>query len=105
MDEAAFDAAMMDIYTTAKREVNYTASIFLQMLYDNRGLDTARTLIYAEHPSEGYTALYELGRLDLTVEALVLQSQWRQLFADEPELLDRARRRLVDYRYAVDAIQ
>ncbi len=62
-------------------------------------MDTARILINAGQPSEGYTALCERGRLDLTVEALVLQPEWQALFAQEPGLLDRARRRLADYGY------
>src|SRR4051794_29632564 len=99
MDELAFDAAMMRIYIRALDEVGYNATRYLQMLHDHRGLETARILINATQPSEGYTALWERGRLDLTVEALVLQSTWRTLFEEEPELLDRARNRLNEYGY------
>ena len=99
MDECAFDAAMMRIDVRVRDEVGYNATRFLQMLHDHRGLETARILVNATQPSEGYTALWELGRLDLTVEALVLQPEWQSLFAEEPEFLDRARRRLADYRY------
>lgn len=97
--EALFDDAMMQIYVRARNETGYNATRYLQMLNDNRGLDTARTLVLANNASEGYTALWERGRLDLTVEALVLQPQWQPLFADEPELLARARQRLTDYKY------
>jgi hypothetical protein len=64
--ENRFDEAMMQIYVRAKNEVKYNAVRYLQMLHDNRGMDTARILILAEQPSEGYTALWERGRLDLT---------------------------------------
>ena len=58
----------------------------------------AKQLINERNPSEGYTALWELGRLDLTVEALVVDnSVWHPLF--EPDELDRAQKRLRDYRY------
>jgi hypothetical protein len=97
--EASFDEAMMRIYVRAKSEVGYNATRYLQMLHDLRGLETARMLVLADQPSEGYTALWERGRLDLTVEALVLQSEWQPLFGEEPELLERARRRLSDYGY------
>lgn len=51
-------------------------------------------------PSAGYTALYELGRLELTVEAMVLETpEWRELFTDDE--LKRARRRLTQYCYQV----
>jgi|SRR5947209_14759627 len=96
--EAAFDKAMMDIYVRAKAEANYTASIFHRMLCERGGLATAKQLINERIPSEGYTALWERGRLDLTVEAVVTDSSvWYPLF--EPDELDRARRRLRDYGY------
>jgi hypothetical protein len=99
MDEAAFDVAMMRIYVRARDEAGYNATRYLQMLHDHRGLETARILINAAQPSEGYAALWERGRLDLTVEALILQPQWQTLFAQELELLQRARDRLTKYGY------
>lgn len=97
--ETSFDEAMMRIYVRAKSEVGYNATRYLQMLHDKRGLETARILVLADQPSEGYTALWERKRLDLTVEALVLQPDWLPLFAEEPQLLERARRRLTEYGY------
>lgn len=96
--ETQFDHAMFGIYRRAKDEAGYNATIFLQMLTDNGGLSTAKTLINSAKPSDGYTALYMRGRLDLTVEALVIEDErWHSLFgADE---LERARKRLRDYRY------
>jgi hypothetical protein len=97
--ETRFDDAMMQIYVRANNEVGYNATRYLQMLHDNRGLDTARVLVLADKPSEGYTALWERNRLDLSVEALVLQPEWQPLFAQEPELLERARQRLTANGY------
>lgn len=93
-----FDQAMFDIYKRAKRETGYNATLFLQMVTNNGGLQTARTLINARKPSDGYTALYERGRLDLTVEAMILENpRWHELFT--PEELERARGRLKQYGY------
>lgn len=63
--KAQFDLAMFDVYRRAKAEANYNATIFLQMITDSGGLLTAKTLINAPKPSDGYTALYMKGRLDL----------------------------------------
>ncbi|KRS18375.1 hypothetical protein [Roseovarius indicus] len=95
-----FDQAMFNIYKRAKEEAGYPANIFLRMITERGGLATAKTLINSPQPSDGYTALYELGRLDLTVEAMVLETrEWQELFtADE---LKRARRRLNQYGYQV----
>jgi hypothetical protein len=96
--EDEFTQAMFDIYRRAKDEAKYLANIFLQMVTDRGGLDTARYLINQPRPSDGYTHLYERGRIDLTVEAMIVEnSKWHPLFV--PEELDKARRRLVEYGY------
>jgi len=96
--KAEFDAALFKVYRRAKDEAGYNATLFLKMLNDNGGLVTAKTLINASKPSDGYTALYMRGRLDLTVEAVVVEDdKWHALFTDEE--LARARKRLHDYRY------
>ena len=97
--EERFDVAMMDIYRRAKSEAKYDATRYFQMLGEHRGLETARILLHAEKESEGFTALWERGRLDLTVEALIHDHpEYHALFTDEERQI--ARRRLEEYRYA-----
>ncbi len=96
--EERFDEAMMNIYRRTKAEAKYDATRFSQMLTEHRGLETARILLHADTVSEGYTALSERGRLDLTVEALIHEHpEYHPLFTDEE--LAVARRRLTDYKY------
>lgn len=96
--ERQFDQAMFEVYRRAKDEAGCNATMFLQMLSDTNGRRTAKALINAAKPSDGYTALYMRDRLDLTVEALVIEDQrWHPLFTEDE--LKRARRRLKDYRY------
>lgn len=93
-----FDGAMFDIYRRAKAEAGYNATIFLQMISDKGGLATAKYLINASKVSDGYTHLYERGRLDLTVEALVVEeTRWWELF--DPSEVEAAKRRLDQYGY------
>ena len=93
-----FDQAMLSIYQRAKSEAGYVASIFFHMLNERGGVSTAQYLINASQPSEGYTKLFELGRLDLTVEAEVVENiRWHSLFSTDE--LRRARKRLSEYRY------
>lgn len=97
-----FDEAMFRIYEAAKSEAGYTASAFLGMLGRLGGVLTAKQLINGTKPSDGYTALYERGRLDLTVEALVVGNEkWHALFSAEE--LARARKRLREYGYVADS--
>ncbi|MBB4053108.1 hypothetical protein GGR20_002764 [Devosia subaequoris] len=89
---------MFDIYNRAKTEAKYNATVFLGMLSDRGGLATAKFLINSDRQSDGYTALMLAGRLDLTVEALVVEEgRWSSLFL--PEEIERARRRLRNNQY------
>lgn len=93
-----FDQAMHGIYHRALSEAGYKASIFLNMLFAHRGVETARRLIHSTHVSDGYTALWERKRLDLTVEALICDDdKWHPLFT--PEELAICRKRLSQYNY------
>lgn len=93
-----FDVPMFEIYRRAKVEAGYNATIFLRMISDRGGLATAKYLINATTPSDGYTHLYERGRLDLTVEAMVVENpQWHELFTQDE--LAAAKRRLKKYGY------
>jgi hypothetical protein len=94
---AEFERAMKDVYVRAKSEVNYTATYFLGMLSDYGGLGTAQRLLASTQASTGFTALYESGRLDLTVEALVVKPEFASLFTDEE--IDIARQRLDQLGY------
>jgi hypothetical protein len=93
--ERRFHRAMIRIYDTAKRELGYNATRFLQMISEQGGLSTARQLLWSEAPSEGFTTLWERGRLDLTVEAHILCDEFASLFTDEDR--ERARTRLEEY--------
>lgn len=72
------------------------------MLNERGGLETAQTLLYAGDVSEGYVALWERKRLDLTVEALILDSRWKELFTDEDRAV--ARERLEKYGFDTSEI-
>lgn len=95
-----FDESMRDIYTRAVREANYNPTIYLRMLSEHGPLDTARRLLAATNPSAGFVTLWEKGRLDLTVEALVLTPEFQQFFTEDE--LDTARERLERLGYRGD---
>jgi hypothetical protein len=93
---------MVDIYRRAKGEAGYTATYFLSMVSERAGYETAQYLIHTARPSDGYTALCERRRLDLNVEALLLQPEWSDLFSAED--LELARQRLIDYGFDVNQV-
>lgn len=96
--EKKFGLAMLDIYQRAKSEANYPANLFFGMLSDRGGLATAQYLINQDKPSDGYTNLYQRGRLDLTVEAVIFDNPvWHPLFTEEE--MAKVKKRLNQYEY------
>jgi len=96
--ERQFNEAMLDIYRRAKAEAGYNATRFLGMVVERGGCETARYLLRSETVSEGYTALWERNRLDLTVEAVILRPEWQLLFSDVERRV--AVKRLREYGYS-----
>ena len=95
--ERHFHEAMLEIYSRAKAEAGYNATRFLSMVVERGGLETARSLLNAATVSEGYAALWERKRLDLTVEAMILRPDWAALFSDAERCT--AVKRLRDHDY------
>lgn len=90
-----FHNAMLSIYDAAlKLKPTYRATSFLRMVNEHGGKEAADRLLATGNPSQGFTELYLRGKdnLKLSVEYLVLQNPWRNLFSSEQ--LEIARQRL-----------
>ena len=94
--EREFPGEMIRCYKEAKEE-GYTPSLFLQMVNDMGGVATAKKLINDPTPSDGFRRLWEMGRLDLTVEYVVaFETKYRALFTQAERLA--ARKRYEEYK-------
>lgn len=93
-----FNLSMYDIYKKAKTEVKYNATRYLHLLDAHGGFETARILINSPTVSEGYSKLWELGRLDLTVEALIWDNPEYHVLFSKKEIL-MLQKRLIEYMY------
>ncbi|MFH1890328.1 MAG: hypothetical protein ABIJ91_02040 [Candidatus Kuenenbacteria bacterium] len=91
---------MWKSYFDTKRETRYSPEYFRKMLEEHGGLGTAQRLLSSKKPAQGFIELWMRGRLDLTVEALVLQDKYKDLFL-EPEL-ETAKIRLKSLGYNID---
>ena len=89
--EAQFHEAMLGIYDEAST-FGYHPTYFLQMVHEHGGVQAAKILLSGDTPSEGFVRLWKEGRLDISVEALVLRERWRGLFT--ADYLHEAYRRL-----------
>ena len=94
--EERFHDEMVRLGQETTRDV-YTPRRFIDMVNESGGLGAAKRLLNALDVSDGFSRLWEAKRLDLTVEAVVLQDKWVSLFT--PEELSTARQRLEDLGY------
>ena len=78
--------------------MGYRAPYFLRMVQERGGLDAAKRLLSASEVQSGLTRLWELGPLDISMEALVLQEPWARLFSEDERRV--ASERLEPYGYA-----
>jgi hypothetical protein len=92
--EDLFHQEMLNVYSNALWHCRYDARIFLPMVNDHGGLEAARRLLATSYLPDGFAELWMRGRLDLTMEALVVKEPWRRLFTDEE--ITVARQRLAD---------
>ena len=97
--EAQLDKAMHEIYVRAKEEADYNAGYFLNMLRDLGGIGTAKSLINAPKISDGFAALWERKRLDLTVEAMILKrEEFHPMFTEEELAICKKRLHQLGYK-------
>ncbi len=95
-----FHTAMLGIHAAAlKLKPPYRPTEFLRMVQSYGGKETAARLLATPNPSSGFTELFLRGKdkLRLSVEYLVLQHPWRDLFTAEQRA--RARKRLQDVEF------
>ena len=92
--EEQFHKRMLSLCQEAARVVNFP-TILSRRIQKHGGVEAARRTVQDMTPT--FEKLWEAKRLDLTVEAVVLDPQWAELFA--PEDLAIARQRLVDVGY------
>lgn len=97
--DARFHQDMLDTYEPLKRKYRYNATYFLQMVLEYGGVETSRRLLWKDDVADGFTTVWELKRLDLSVEAFVLPPECAPLFTEEERGIARAR--LKGYGYFV----
>ena len=96
--EIEFQDALYGLCERILNELDYTPSMLSAMIEKHNARQAAKLLINAFKPSEGCTRLWTEGKLNLTVEAFVLDDpQWHKLFT--PIELEKAKTRLDELGY------
>jgi 5-methylcytosine-specific restriction protein A len=92
--------ALILAYEEAKNKYKYNPVRFLQMLNEKGAVRTTTELVQHPDISGGLTRLWEEGRLDLSIEAIIQQKPWRALFSDT--VLQTARDKLASLGHFIE---
>ena len=98
-----FKNDMWESYFKTIRETPYRPNYFREILEERGGIGTAKYLLSTEQPANGLTTLWELERLDLSMEALIVENKKYEVLFTDTEL-KIAKRRLESLDYNIDKI-
>jgi hypothetical protein len=76
----------------------YRPTQFRRLVSEEGGLGAARVVLHGTKPSSDFKELFRCNRLELSMEVLVTQEPWCQLFTQEE--LGQARKRLADVGFS-----
>lgn len=102
MENTNLEQQLMTAFRAAIREcedIGYHPGYFINMLADEGARTTAIRLVMKDTVPAGYETLHRKGRLDLSVEAIILREPYNRLFPQE--VLTKATSRLNEYGYTV----
>lgn len=93
--QARFDEKAEQLYEDAKNAVDYRATRYLQKVRRDGRVQAAKDWLrrgsQEESPTAGFQKLAKLRRLDLSLEALVIQDAWSRLFTEDELAVARER--------------
>jgi hypothetical protein len=98
--DSEFHRRVVTAAQQCRDDFGYNPTYWLRMIQEHGSIDAAKRLLLGPRASDGFTRLWEEGRLDLSVEFFVLMPEFSSMFTAE-ELME-ARRRLELYEFDVD---
>jgi hypothetical protein len=99
-----FSNRALQIYEDGKNQLGYSAHRFRQKILRDGGLAAAKHWLRPSKVTLGFERLLEYNRLDLSVEAVALQSPWNKLFTAKELATARDRLRQFGYKGEFDRI-
>lgn len=86
-----FTDYLLELARRSNEELHYHPGYFIKMVKSLGGVNAAKTLLAQPTEAEGFSILRRLGRLDLSMEAAVLEPRWSSMFLPEELAVARAR--------------
>ncbi|MCC6442592.1 MAG: hypothetical protein IT210_03930 [Armatimonadetes bacterium] len=102
MLENQFSQEAMEVCRLLSRQYHYTPTRYLELARQYGSVTAVKMLLRTGEDGiqEGLIRLWELGRLDLSLEAMVLQEKYALLFADAERQIARGRLSRLNYSVA-----
>lgn len=102
--ELLFHQELLDSIAAA-RQLGYNPTYFAQMVGDLGGVGAARQLLASSGGQEGFLRLFQLHRLDLSLEAAVLDPRYATLFTITEKREAKKRLDNLGYKQAKSGLQ
>ena len=77
----------------------YKPQIFITMCNEEGAVNASKDVINSEKITDGFTRLWELGKLKLSVENIIQEPEWHELFSDDDR--KKSKKRLKDYGFEI----
>jgi hypothetical protein len=87
---------MEDVIQICQRELHWKPTAALEMIHKYGPVEAARRIVLTKEGTVGFARCWEEGRLELSVEAIILGEEFRPLF--DEEILTKANNRLEQAR-------
>ncbi|OON92967.1 MAG: hypothetical protein ATN31_07415 [Candidatus Epulonipiscioides saccharophilum] len=98
-----FSKEMLSLYKKINSQVKYRAQNMLKYINEYGGYQAALKYIYAPSYTNDFSALWEAGRLDLSIEVLLLNPKYDSIVPDSAK--DFCKKRLDEYNYKPKEIE
>ncbi|ONI44038.1 hypothetical protein AN641_08635 [Candidatus Epulonipiscioides gigas] len=92
-----FSKEMLILYKQISKQIKYKSQNLLKYINEYGGYQAALKYIYTPSYTNDFSALWEAGRLDLSIEVLLLNEKYRSIIA--PDVINFCTRRLNEYNY------
>ena len=99
----AFHQEMITLYKRMTKELKYKSPRLMDLINKYGGYEAAVKYITTENNVQDFAVLWENERLDLSVEALITNAHYRDLFMDD--IVKYCDRKLEEYSYAPNKIE
>lgn len=92
------DRVLVSIRLMGEKCHGYKPTLFLKMIDEYGAVEAVKRLINNPKVADGFTKLWECKHLELSMENIIQEKEWHDLFTDDER--GKAKERLSDYGFS-----